>query len=172
VGSLSGPLHGGANERVLLMLNEIGSPDRVVPWLEEKLANHEKIMGLGHRVYKTKDPRAKILQKFASELFARSGSSSLYETAVELERAAEERLGKRGIYPNVDFYSGIVYNKLGIPTDVFTPIFALARIAGWSANWLEQMRNNRLFRPTQVYQGRHGVAYVPIEDRVEGVTTS
>ncbi len=170
VGSLSGPLHGGANERVLIMLSEIGSVDNVVPWLEERLAKHRKIMGLGHRVYKTKDPRAAILQGLATELFDKTGASPLYEIATALEKAAEERLGSRGIYPNVDFYSGIVYNKLGIPTDIFTPIFAISRIAGWAAHWLEQMCDNRLFRPAQLYEGPRNVSYVRIEDRAEGVT--
>ncbi len=170
VGSLSGPLHGGANERVLVMLEEIGSVSAVAPWFEAKLARKEKIMGLGHRVYKTKDPRAPILQGLVSELFEARGSSPLYDVAIELERCAEDKLGARGIYPNVDFYSGIVYNKLNIPTDIFTPIFAVSRISGWMAHWLEQMRDNRLFRPTQIYKGRREVSYVAIGDRTNGVT--
>ncbi len=169
VGSLSGPLHGGANEEVLHMLGEIGSPEKVKPWFDKKLESKGKIMGMGHRVYKTKDPRAKILQGMASELFAKFGSSPLYDIATELEKHANEKLGPRGIYPNVDFYSGIVYSSLGIPTDLFTPIFAVSRVAGWSAHWMEQMRHNRLFRPTQVYQGKRDVPYVPMADRKEGV---
>jgi citrate synthase len=165
VGSLGGPLHGGANERVLRMLEEIGSPENVEPWLERKLANKEKIMGMGHRIYKTKDPRANILQELAKRLTAQAGGSPLYATAVELERVAAARLAARGICPNVDFYSGIVYHELGIPTDLFTPIFALARIAGWMAHWLEQMRSNRLFRPTQVYTGVRGVAFQRLSER-------
>ena len=171
VGSLSGPLHGGANERVLVMLEEIGSKENVGKWVDDKLARKEKIMGLGHRVYKTKDPRATILQKLASELFSQKGTSPLYEIAVEIEKQTEDQLGQRGIYPNVDFYSGIVYNKLDVPTDLFTPIFAISRIAGWMAHWLEQMRHNRLFRPTQVYTGGHELPYVPITDRKEEVAT-
>ncbi len=165
VGSLAGPLHGGANERVLKMLEEIGSVEKVRPWFEKKMANHEKIMGLGHRVYKTKDPRATILQGLTKQLFDAHGASPLYAIAVELEDVATAEIGHRGIYPNVDFYSGIVYNKLGIATDLFTPIFALARIAGWMAHWLEQMRNNRIFRPTQVYTGEHGNHYIEIQNR-------
>jgi citrate synthase len=165
VGSLSGPLHGGANERVIAMLEEIGSVDNVRPWFEHAMANHQKIMGLGHRVYKTKDPRAKILQGLADELFSELGSSPLYDIAVELENVATAEIGSKGIYPNVDFYSGIVYSKLGISTDLFTPIFALARVSGWMAHWLEQMRHNRIFRPTQKYTGKHGVPFVPIEER-------
>lgn len=170
VGSLSGPLHGGANERVLIMLEKIGSKENVAAWVEQKLARREKIMGLGHRVYKTKDPRATILQKLAHEMFEQLGTSPFYESAVEIEKCTEENLGKRGIYPNVDFYSGIVYNKLGIPSDLFTPIFAVSRIAGWMAHWLEQMRDNRLFRPTQRYTGEREVSYVPIGERKEQVS--
>lgn len=172
VGSLSGPLHGGANEAVLWMLEEIGSKERVAPWFEEKMAKKEKVMGMGHRVYKTKDPRATILQGLARELFVKFGSSPLYDIAVELEKIAIDKLGPRGIYPNVDFYAGIVYNRLGIATDIFTPIFAVSRIAGWAAHWMEQMRHNRLFRPTMVYQGEHNVPYVPMAERKERVKTA
>ena len=172
VGSLSGPLHGGANEAVLHMLEEIGAREKVAPWFEKKLERKEKVMGMGHRVYKTKDPRATILQGLARELFVQYGSSPLYDIAVELEQMAIDKLGPRGIYPNVDFYAGIVYNRLAIPTDLFTPIFAVSRVAGWSAHWMEQMRHNRLFRPTQVYQGDHSVPYVPMAERKEGVRTA
>jgi len=172
VGSLSGPLHGGANEAVLHMLEEIGSKEKVGPYFEGKLERKEKIMGMGHRVYKTKDPRATILQGLARDLFDQFGSSPLYDIAVELEQMAIAKLGPRGIYPNVDFYAGIVYNRLAIPTDLFTPIFAVSRVSGWSAHWMEQMRHNRLFRPTQVYQGGHGVPYIPMAERKEGVKTS
>lgn len=165
VGSLSGPLHGGANERVLTMLDRIGSKEMVRPKVTEMIEKREKIMGLGHRVYKTKDPRAKILQELANELFAKKGRSEMYDIAVEVENVATEKLGERGIYPNVDFYSGIVYNKLGIPTDIFTPIFAIARVTGWLSHWLEQMVQNRIFRPTQIYDGEHNVPYVPISER-------
>jgi 2-methylcitrate synthase len=172
VGSLSGPLHGGANEAVLHMLEEIGSPDKAAAWFEKKLEHKEKIMGMGHRVYKTKDPRATILQGMVRELFAKFGSSPLYDIATELETLAHDKLGPRGIYPNVDFYAGIVYNRLGIPTDLFTPIFAVSRVAGWASHWMEQMRHNRLFRPSQVYQGEHNVPYVPMSERKEGVRTA
>jgi citrate synthase len=165
VGTLAGPLHGGANERVIRMLEEIGSVDNVAPWLEQKLAAKEKIMGMGHRVYKTKDPRSTILQELTTNLFAAKGTSPLYDIAVKMEELTKEPLGSRGIYPNVDFYSGIVYNKLGIPTDLFTPVFALARISGWMAHWLEQMRNNRIFRPAQIYRGTHAVPFIPLDKR-------
>jgi 2-methylcitrate synthase len=172
VGSLSGALHGGANEAVLHQLEEIGSKAKVAPWFEKKLTEKGKIMGMGHRVYKTKDPRANILQGLARELFEKYGSSPLYDIAVELERIAIDKLGPRGIYPNVDFYAGIVYSRLGIPIDLGTPIFAVSRVSGWASHWMEQMRHNRLFRPTQVYQGEHGVPYVPMAERKAPVRTA
>jgi citrate synthase len=165
VGSLSGPLHGGANEAVLHQLEAIGSKERVASWFEQKVAKKEKIMGMGHRVYKTKDPRCNILQQLARDLFDKFGSSPLYDIAAELEKHAIDKLGPRGIYPNVDFYAGIVYSRLGIASDLGTPIFAVSRIAGWAAHWMEQMRHNRIFRPTQVYQGEDKVAYVPMSER-------
>ncbi|HPF15585.1 MAG: citrate synthase [Planctomycetes bacterium] len=165
VGALYGPLHGGANERVLVQLESIGGPENVSAWVDKKMAAKEKVMGFGHRVYKTKDPRAKNLQILARELFEIHGSTPLYDTALRLEEEVTARLGGKGIYPNVDFFSGIVYQKLGIPTDVFTPIFALSRMAGWLAHWMEQMEDNKLFRPGQIYTGRKDVSYVPIGQR-------
>ncbi len=165
VGTLAGPLHGGANEEVIEMLEEIGSVENVRPYLEELFRTKAKIMGFGHRVYKVKDPRATILQGLAEQLFAKYGDDQHYDIAVELEKAIEEKLGHRGIYPNVDFYSGLVYRKLGIPTDLFTPIFAIARVAGWLAHWKEQLGENRIFRPTQIYTGDHQVDYIPITER-------
>ncbi len=165
VGTLAGPLHGGANEEVLLMLENIGSVKDVQPYIENLIANKQKIMGFGHRVYKVKDPRAKILQGLAEELFDQTGHDHYYDLALELERIIEAKLGQRGIYPNVDFYSGLVYRKLGIPTDLFTPIFAIARVAGWLAHWKEQLAVNRIFRPTQIYTGEHNAPYIPMEER-------
>ncbi|MFP5273609.1 citrate synthase [Coleofasciculus sp.] len=165
VGTLAGPLHGGANEEVITMLEEIGSVGNVRPYLEDCLQRKSKIMGFGHRVYKVKDPRATILQHLAEQLFEKFGSDKYYEIAQELEQAVEEKLGYKGIYANVDFYSGLVYRKLGIPTDLFTPIFAIARVAGWLAHWKEQLAENRIFRPTQIYTGDHDIAYVPIHER-------
>ena len=167
IGTLSGPLHGGANEKVVHMLREIGSPERVRPWLEEKLARKEKIWGMGHREYKVKDPRATILQGMVEELMRRRGGkvSPLFEIALALEEAAAERLGPKGVYPNVDFYSGILYDEMGIPTDQFTSIFAVARSAGWLAHWREQLRDNRIFRPTQVYTGHPLRDYKPLSER-------
>lgn len=165
IGSLKGPLHGGANERVLVMLEKIGSVDNVTAFVEEQMASKGKIMGFGHRVYKTKDPRSTNLQILAREMFETFGNTPIYDIALKLEEEVVARLGGKGIHPNVDFFSGIVYQKMGIPTDVFTPIFAIARVSGWLAHWNEQMADNRLFRPGQIFTGSHGAEYVPIEKR-------
>ncbi|WP_370594789.1 citrate synthase [Synechococcus sp. CBW1002] len=165
VGTLAGPLHGGANEDVLAMLETIGSADRVEAWLDQAIAEKQKIMGFGHREYKVKDPRAVILQRLAEDLFDRFGHDPLYDLARQLEDAAAVRLGPKGIYPNVDFYSGLVYRKLGIPRDLFTPIFAIARTAGWLAHWKEQLGANRIYRPTQIYTGTSDLSWVPLEAR-------
>ncbi|MFM7425378.1 MAG: citrate synthase [Elainella sp.] len=170
VGTLAGPLHGGANEEVILMLEEIGSTENVEAYLDDCLQKKSKIMGFGHRVYKVKDPRASILQNLAEQLFEKFGGDEYYDIAVALEQAVEARLGTKGIYPNVDFYSGLVYRKLGIPTDLFTPVFAIARTAGWLAHWKEQLAENRIFRPTQIYTGERGASYVPIEKRQSAQT--
>lgn len=166
VGTLSGPLHGGANEKVILMLEEIGAPQNVKPWLEKKLQAKEKIWGMGHREYKVKDPRATILQKLMLEYAEAQGNlSPLFETALALEEACEERLGAKGVYPNVDYYSGILYREMGIVPDQFTSLFAVARTAGWLAHWREQLANNRIFRPTQVYTGEPVRDYIPVDKR-------
>ncbi len=165
VGTLAGPLHGGANEEVLDMLEKIGSVENVRPYLEDAIARRAKIMGFGHRVYKVKDPRANILQSLAEKLFDKFGHDKYYAIALELEKQISEKLGPKGIYPNVDFYSGLVYRKLGIPRDLFTPVFAIARVAGWLAHWKEQLEENRIYRPTQVYTGEHNMPYIPIDKR-------
>lgn len=167
IGTLSGPLHGGANQKVLEMLDEIGSPDNVEAYVDARLANKEKIWGMGHREYKTKDPRATILEKLVNQVMESRGGdvNPLMETAKEVERVCEDRLAHKGVYPNVDFYSGILYNEMGIPADQFTAIFAVARSAGWLAHWREQLADNRIFRPTQVYTGEPVRNYVPIELR-------
>lgn len=165
VGTLAGPLHGGANEEVIDMLQEIGSVENVRPFVDRCIAEKSKIMGFGHRVYKVKDPRATILQGLAEQLFEKFGQDEYYAIALEMEQVVSERLGHKGIYPNVDFYSGLVYRKLGIPTDLFTPVFAIARVAGWLAHWKEQLGENRIFRPTQIYTGTRSQGYVPLEDR-------
>ncbi|MGF1514828.1 MAG: citrate synthase [Elainellaceae cyanobacterium] len=165
VGTLAGPLHGGANEEVLFMLEEIGEVENVRAYVDTCLQKRSKIMGFGHRVYKVKDPRATILQELVERLFDQFGRDKYYAIATELERVVEEKLGDKGIYPNVDFYSGLVYRRLGIPSDLFTPVFAIARVAGWLAHWKDQLAENRIFRPTQIYTGSHGVPYIPIRDR-------
>ena len=165
VGTLAGPLHGGANEDVLDMLDQIGTVDRVEAWLDQAIASKQKIMGFGHREYRVKDPRAVILQGLAEELFVRFGHDTMYDVARRLEEVAADRLGPKGIYPNVDFYSGLVYRKLGIPRDLFTPIFAIARTAGWLAHWREQLGANRIYRPTQIYTGSAERPWLPLESR-------
>ena len=165
VGTLAGPLHGGANEDVLAMLEEVGTPDNAGSYLDEAMAAKRKIMGFGHREYKVKDPRAVILQALVEEMFARFGHDELYDVARAIEQEAESRLGPKGIYPNVDFYSGLVYRKLGIPRDLFTPVFAIARVAGWLAHWREQLGANRIFRPSQIYSGSRPRAWMPIDER-------
>ena len=165
IGALKGPLHGGANEEVVDMLKAIGSPNRAGAYVEDKLRAKHKLMGFGHRVYKVKDPRATVLQEMCQRLFAECGSSLFYEIALEVERVAGHTLQSKGIYPNVDFYSGIIYDKMGIETDLFTPLFAIARVSGWLAHWLEQLRENKLFRPDQIYSGEHNRSYVPIGQR-------
>lgn len=166
VGTLAGPLHGGANEDVLAMLEEIGTPDQAGAYLDQAIAAKRKVMGFGHREYRVKDPRAVILQSFVEEMFDQFGHDNLYDVARALEREAESRLGPKGIYPNVDFYSGLVYRKLGIPRDLFTPVFAIARVAGWLAHWREQLGANRIFRPSQIYSGSQPRVWLPMDDRV------
>ena len=166
VGTLAGPLHGGANEDVLAMLEQVGCPENAGAFLDEAIAAKRKIMGFGHREYKVKDPRAVILQALVEEMFASFGHDDLYDVARAIEQEAESRLGPKGIYPNVDFYSGLVYRKLGIPRDLFTPVFAIARVAGWLAHWREQLGANRIFRPSQIYSGSQPRSWMPIEERV------
>lgn len=165
LGSLTGPLHGGANERVLDSLDAIGSRDEVEAWLDDKMAKRSKVMGFGHRVYKVKDPRAFCLQGLVRQLFDKLGTTPIYDIALRLEELMAERVGHKGIYPNVDFYSGIVYQKLGIETDLFTPVFAISRVSGWLAHWNEQMLDNKLFRPGQIFVGENGREYVGLEAR-------
>ena len=171
VGTLAGPLHGGANEDVLAMLDEIGTADRAADYLDAAMASKRKVMGFGHREYRVKDPRAVILQELAEELFARFGHDEMYDVARALEAAAERRLGPKGIFPNVDFYSGLVYRKLGIPRDLFTPVFAIARVAGWLAHWREQLGANRIFRPSQIYTGHSMRQWSSLEDRLPSAST-
>ena len=165
IGTLKGPLHGGANEAVIHMLEAINSVDRISMHVDEKLSNKEKIMGFGHRIYKVKDPRAIVMQAFAQQLDCEAGPQSLFTLARAVEAHMETRVGSKGIRPNVDFYSGIIYHQLGIDTDLFTPIFAMSRVAGWLAHCFEQYQENHLFRPDQIYDGPHNRPYQPIETR-------
>ena len=156
VGTLAGPLHGNANENVLLMLDEIGSAKNARGWIENRLKNKQVIWGMGHREYKTKDPRATILEKMIKTYIKKNGLSlsNRFETALEVEKICDELLSQKGVYPNVDFYSGILYSEIfNFTKEHFTPIFAMARSAGWVAHWHEQVSHNRIFRPTQIYTG-------------------
>lgn len=166
IGSLKGPLHGGANEAVLRQLATIGSPDNVPAFVDDAQANKIKIMGIGHRVYKTYDPRAVIFKKLA-EACVRSDASlaTLYATALRLEAECVARFGDKGLYPNVDYFSGILYRSLGIDPKMFTPIFAIARMPGWVARLLEYLPHNRLFRPKGKYEGHDQRGYVAMTQR-------
>ncbi len=165
IAALKGPLHGGANQRVMQMLAEIGDPENAEAWVRKALARKQKIMGFGHRVYKAMDPRAVILRQYAEEVTRRAGTERWLEIASTIERVMIETLGPKGIWPNVDFYSGVVMSSMGITSELFTPIFATSRVAGWVAHAYEQRMDNRIFRPRFVYVGPAHEEYVPIEDR-------
>ena len=165
IGALTGPLHGGANEQVIHMLKNIGTVEKARPYVEDLIARKQKIMGIGHRIYHVKDPRALVLQELARQAIAKRGGDPLLGIAQEVETVVAEHLSAKRIYPNVDFYSGVLYQAMGIPTDLFTPIFAIARVSGWLSHWLEQLKDNRIFRPDQIYTGGHDVAYVPMAER-------
>ena len=162
IGTLKGPLHGGANEGVIKMLQEIGSLDKVDNFVDDCLKNKKKIMGIGHRVYKVLDPRAPHLQRMAQQLGAKLGETKWLDMS---ERIAEIMLREKNLYPNVDFYSATVYYSLGIPTDLFTPLFAISRTSGWTAHVLEQLADNRLIRPRGVYDGPDDLKFQPISQR-------
>ena len=167
IGSLSGPLHGGANEKVVSMLSKIDSKDDIRPWLDDTLKAKNVVWGMGHREYSVKDPRANILTDMVQELFneREGGVTDIFEKAIELEKACEEKLAHKGVYPNVDFYSGILYKEMDIPTDIFTPIFAMSRVSGWLSHWIEQIQDNKIFRPTQNYVGSNDRDYTDISGR-------
>ena len=162
IGTLKGPLHGGANEGVIHMLEEIGSEDKVEAYVEDQLAQKKKIMGIGHRVYKVLDPRAPHLREMAIRLTEELGDAKWIRMSEKIAAMMKER---KGLNANVDFYSATVYYSLGIPTDMFTPVFAIARIAGWTAHVMEQHRNNRIIRPQDDYHGPFGLKVIPIEQR-------
>jgi citrate synthase len=167
IGSLYGSLHGGANEKVLNMVEEIGSADNVVPWLEQALSEKKKVMGMGHRVYRAKDPRSIVMEEFLQSLSEKKGDTRNYDILKNLEQEFRKRMEEKGkpIYPNVDFFSGSVYTLLGIPKIMFTPIFAFARSAGWLSHILEQRRDNRIYRPRSLYVGEEGRTFVPMDER-------
>ncbi len=162
VGTLKGPLHGGANEQVMRMLLEIGDVAKAESWIKDALAQKKKIMGFGHRVYRTEDPRATHLRQFSEEVGKKAGDTRWYEMSRIVERVV---LQEKGLYPNVDFFSASTYYMMGLPIPLFTPIFALSRVSGWTAHVLEQYRNNRLIRPRAEYTGPERREYVPIADR-------
>lgn len=163
IGALKGPLHGGANEQVMKMLKEVGSPDRARDWLDAALAQKKKIMGFGHRVYRADDPRALILRAIAQDVGEANNDPQWFEISSQIEKIMDER--KANLPINVDFYSASTYHVLGIPTDEFTPIFAISRVAGWTGHVIEQIANNRIMRPDSLYTGPMDVPYVPIDQR-------
>jgi citrate synthase len=167
IGSLAGSLHGGANERVMNMVDQIGSIDNIDSWLEETLDAHGKVMGMGHRVYRAKDPRAVVAEAMLKDLSEKRGDPGLYEFLKKIEESFRSRMEAKGkpIYPNVDFFSGAVYTMLGIERNLFTPIFAAARSPGWLAHILEQRKDNRIFRPRALFVGPEPRPYLPIEKR-------
>jgi citrate synthase len=169
IAALYGPLHGGANEAVLRMLDEIGTKDRIPKFIEEVKSGGDRLMGFGHRVYKSYDPRAKLIKQVADDVFAQTGLNPKLEIALELERIAlqDEYFIKRKLYPNVDFYSGLIYQAMGYPTDYFTVLFALGRLPGWLAQWEEMLRDKeqKIARPRQVYTGPAERPFVPMVKR-------
>lgn len=167
IGALSGPLHGGANEQVMKMLLEIGSPDKVDQYVADKFAKGDKIMGIGHAVYQTEDPRATHLRRMSEATGKRQGDTKWFDMSKRIEDIVVAEMDKKGkkIRANVDFYSASTYYMLGIPVDLYTPIFAVSRISGWTAHVLEQLGNNKLIRPRSDYQGGMDLKYVPIEQR-------
>lgn len=162
IGALKGPLHGGANEQVMKTLKEIGSLEQVVPWLDKALEEKQKIMGFGHRVYKNGDPRAKILRGMSKEMTESSSEPQWFEMSKVLD---DEMKSRKGLLPNVDFYSASVYYSMNIPLDIYTPIFAVSRISGWIAHILEQYSNNRIYRPRGEWTGKEGLKYKPLSER-------
>ena len=162
IGALKGPLHGGANEQVMRMVEQIGAPERAEGWIRKALADKARVMGFGHRVYRVEDPRAKHLRRLALELGQQAGNTRYVEILNTVARVVSQ---EKHIYTNVDLYSGAAYKSMGIPTDQFTPIFAISRVAGWAAHVMEQHANNRLIRPRAEYTGPTHATYVPIDRR-------
>lgn len=160
--SLKGPLHGGANEQVMLMLKEIGTMEKARTWVEDALANKVKVMGFGHRVYKNGDPRAKILRSMSDQLTKKLGQHHWFEMSDLIDETMQS---KKNLLPNVDFYSATVYYAMGIPIDLYTPIFAASRVSGWLAHIFEQWTNNRIYRPRGHWKGNEGLNWAPVETR-------
>ncbi len=168
IAALKGPLHGGADDKVLSMVKAIGTPDNTEKYIEDALANRQKIMGFGHRVYKTYDPRAKIIKAYLDDILngADEQAKNLAAIALRAEKLMIDKLGNsKGVWPNIDLFSGLVYSYIGIPQELFTPIFAAGRAPGWCAHMLEYWKNNRLIRPLDYYTGQIDTPYVPIEQR-------
>ncbi|HBQ21585.1 MAG: hypothetical protein A2Z91_02420 [Deltaproteobacteria bacterium GWA2_38_16] len=167
IGSLYGPLHGGANEKVLEMISQIKSPDTVEKWVLDKFAKKEKIMGMGHRIYSVKDPRSYILEDMLGRLSKKKNNTKSYEVLKKIEEVTCREMQKLGknIWPNVDFFSGALYTLMEIPSEIFTPVFAIARISGWCAHVIEQLKDNKLFRPECEYTGARNLTYASIETR-------
>jgi len=162
ISALKGPLHGGANEAVMHMLKDIGTMDRAQTWVKEALDNKQKVMGFGHRVYKNGDPRAKILRQMSAEITKKIGQPQWYQMSDLIDETMQT---KKGLLPNVDFYSATVYYSMGITIDLFTPIFAASRVSGWLAHMFEQWSNNRIYRPRGKWQGKEGLTWQPLEKR-------
>jgi citrate synthase len=162
IAALAGPLHGGANTNVMKMLQEIGSLDKVDEWVDKALAEKRKIMGIGHAVYKTEDPRATWLRRYSQKMAERKGESKWFQMSQRIEKLMHE---KKGMFPNVDFYSASTYFLMGIPMDLYTPIFAVSRISGWTGHILEQYAHNKLIRPRAEYIGERDLKYTPIDER-------
>ena len=165
INTLKGPLHGGANEAVMKMLRDIGEVDKAEAYVQNMVANKQKVMGFGHRVYKAKDPRAVILEEMSEELSKRTGDTKWFDMSRKVEATFQPYVAAKGIYPNVDFYSASTYHMMGIPDDIFTPIFACSRVIGWTAHIMQQYQNNRIFRPSSDYDGPQNLKWVPIEQR-------
>jgi citrate synthase len=162
IATLAGPLHGGSNQRVMEMLEEIGTKDKVEGWIESELAAGRKIMGFGHRIYRTYDPRARILKTIAEKLVTERGNRKWFDLAEEVERAVME---KRNLWPNIEFWAAVVLNALGVPRDLMPAVFACNRVSGWIAHIYEQYADNRLIRPLTEYVGPTQVPYAPIDQR-------
>jgi 2-methylcitrate synthase len=162
IGTLKGPLHGGANEEAMKSFEEVGKPENAEAYVRDRLERHEKIFGFGHAVYKTYDPRAKVLKRVSKEACDRAGKTKLHETAEAIEEAVFEQ---KALYPNVDFYAAAVFHVLGVPTDLMTPVFAAARMAGWTAHVREQYADNKVIRPGSRYVGPRAQRWIPLEER-------